>query len=431
MHNACFRLRNLSTLAAASMIAAAAIGLALSSANPVGIAVSTVIPAIVMRQQIRRVAYTVAAMYYAAALWALIPGARNFFGPDVSPVVAIGLWISSSLLLSLPWLVVWSPRGCEAIWRAPVGIALTVFPPLGIIGWASPLLAAGILFPGTAWWGILLCFAVTGALAVWPWRTAALAAGLSVACNISFHGIQPPRDWEAVNTAFGAIAHGNRDPIAEYRAAQWIQEKALAGAGKVLIFPETVVPTWTPATDAFWQQTLDQLRSRGKTILVGARVPTPRSQVPVERDLFSADLAALRGEAPQVLPISAANIPSPAIEFAYDNAVVVRGAETGVVRQRIPVPIAMWNPLKTTTARLNLNGSGVIDFHQQRAAVLVCYEQFLTWPVLVSMAQRPTMLIAVANDYWATGTPIPAFQLAAVRAWAHLFALPYISALNR
>jgi hypothetical protein len=429
MHNSCFRWRNLSTLEAASMIAAAAIGLSLSPANPVGIAVTTVIPAIVMRQKARRVAYTVAAMYHEAALWPLVPGARNFFGPDVSALVAIGLWISSSLLLSLPWLVVWSPRRSEAIWRAPVGIALSVFPPLGIIGWASPLTAAGILFPGTAWWGILLCFAVTGALAVWPWRTAALAAGLSVACNISFHGIQPPRDWEAVNTAFGAIAHDNKDPIAEYRAACWIQEKALTAAGKVLVFPETVVPMWTSATDAFWQQTLDQLRSRGKTILVGARLPTAAPETAAYN--FSLDLAALRGEHSSIRSLvdsRAGNRTEPG--FQYDNALIVRGAEAGVVKQRIAVPIAMWNPLKTMTTRLNITGSGIIDIHGERAAVLICYEQLLTWPVLLSMAQHPTVLIGVANDYWASGTPIPRFQRAAVRAWARLFDLPHFSAVN-
>jgi hypothetical protein len=353
-----------------------------------------------------------------------------FFGPDVSALVAVGLWISSSLLLSLPWLVVWSPRRNEAIWRAPVGIALTVFPPLGIIGWASPLTAAGILFPGAGWRGILLCFALTGSLTVWPWRTAALATALSVACNISFHAIQPPRDWEAVNTAFGAIAHGNRDPIVEYAAARWIQEKALAAVGKVLIFPETVVPTWTPATDAFWQQTLDQLRSRGKTILVGARLPTATPQAAASN--FSADLAALRGEPFSILSLVDSTRAENRTElgFQYDNALIVRGAEAGAVKQRIAVPIAMWNPLKTMTTRLNITGSGIIDIHGERVAVLICYEQLLTWPVLISMAQHPTVLIAVANDYWASGTPIPRFQRAALRAWARLFGLPHFSAVN-
>ena len=30
--------------------------------------------------------------------------------------------------------------------------------------------------------------------------------------------------------------------------------------------------------------------------------------------------------------------------FPYDNALIVRGAETGAFQQRIPVPIGMWNP---------------------------------------------------------------------------------------
>lgn len=109
---------------------------------------------------------------------------------------------------------------------------------------------------------------------------------------------------------------------------------------------------------------------------------------------------------------------------------ILRGTESGVFKQRIPVPIAMWNPLKTTAARLNLNGSGVINLHGERVAVLICYEQLLTWPVLASMAQRPTIMVAVANDHWAIGTPIPRFQLAAVRAWARLFGLPCFSAVN-
>jgi apolipoprotein N-acyltransferase len=82
------------------------------------------------------------------------------------------------------------------------------------------------------------------------------------------------------------------------------------------------------------------------------------------------------------------------------------------------------------SARLNLNSPGVIVVHGQRAAILVCYEQLITWPVLISMAQRPTVLVAVANDYWVADTPIPSFQLTAVRAWARLFRLPYFSAVN-
>lgn len=196
----------------------------------------------------------------------------------------------------------------------------------------------------------------------------------------------------------------------------------------MLIFPETVVPTWTPATDTFWQQTLDRLRASGKTILFGTRVPSPSHDAEPARYDFSADLAALGGE--RLPTFSSRTRYRTEAAFPYDNALVVRGAETGAFQQRVPVPIGMWNPWNAMTARLHLNGSGVIDLHGQRAAILICYEQLITWPVLVSMAQRPTVLVAVANDYWVTDTPIPSFQLAAVRSWARLFRLPYFSAVN-
>jgi predicted amidohydrolase len=56
-----------------------------------------------------------------------------------------------------------------------------------------------------------------------------------------------------VNTRFGGISHGPLSPIAAYEAAAQIQVQALASDAKVIVFPETVVPAWTAATDEFWQ----------------------------------------------------------------------------------------------------------------------------------------------------------------------------------
>jgi hypothetical protein len=190
------------------------------------------------------------------------------------------------------------------------------------------------------------------------------------------------------------------------------------------------VPAWTAATDAFWQPTLDRLRSSGKTILVGALVPVPSHTASSARYDFSADLAALTGTAPQIRPVIHSKAePKTEPAFGYDNTLILRGAETGSLQQRIPVPITMWNPLNSA-ARLNITGTGLIHLHGERAAVLICYEQLLTWPVLTSMVEHPTVLIAIANDHWVTGTPLPQFQVAAVRAWARLFRLPYLSAVN-
>jgi hypothetical protein len=116
---------------------------------------------------------------------------------------------------------------------------------------------------------------------------------------------------------------------------------------------------------------------------------------------------------------------------AYQNAVVVRGAQQGTFVQRVPVPVGMWHPFRTGGVPLNLSGPGVIEIGNERAAILICHEQLLTWPVLASMLDDPTIVVAMANDCWVQGTSIPRYQANAIRAWARLFGVPIISAVNR
>jgi hypothetical protein len=135
--------------------AAFLVGLAVSSGYPIGITASVLMPALALRAKSRRGAYEVALSYYAGALGPLIPGAKNFFGPNVPFFVALILWAVAAPLLALPWSVIWSVDLRQALWRAPVGLTLTVIPPLGIIGWASPLTTAGFLFQplaGAVYW---------------------------------------------------------------------------------------------------------------------------------------------------------------------------------------------------------------------------------------------------------------------------------------
>ena len=410
--------------------AAGATGFALTTAHPLAIASTIFMPALALSQPTRRASYGAALSYYGTALWPIIPGAKNFFGPDVSVLAALVLWVFAATILAAVWPLVWSADRRQAMWRSPVALLLTVVPPLGIIGFVSPLTAAGFLFPRTAWCGLLAGAVLSGALAAWPRRTAVAIVCLTLAANaLHFSDPEPMPGWQGVNTNFGAIAHGRVHPVTEYQAAQWIQQYALSANAKVIVFPETVVPTWTAATEAFWQQTLDRLRASGKTILVGARIPVGRGRVqPPPHHDFAADLAALHGNRPSPFPGLRVRHPN---GFTYDNAIVVRGAHTATAVQRIPVPIAMWNPFHSQSARLNLFAPSIVRVTGEHAAVLVCYEQLVTWPVLSSVLQKPTALVTVANNHWAAGTPIPAFQAAAVRAWSRLFGIPAVGATNQ
>jgi predicted amidohydrolase len=411
------------------------VGAAVSTGYPAGIAAGITMPAFAMRQPTRLNAYGSAICYYAGATWPVVPAVRNFFGPSASVFDGIIAWLAAAALLATPWLLVWTKNTGQVLWRVPLALFATVVPPLGLIGWASPLTAAGFVFPGTAWFGLLAVALLCAGMCIRPsvTHTAIVAVVLGALAHLKYPGDPPPpASWEAVDTSFGAIAHGPADPIREYTAARWIQDKARCSHAHVIIFPEMVVPRWTTATDLFWQPTLARLSASGKTILIGAGLPGSfrhpnSSTAALDSYDFGAAIAALRGAQVCIQ----ANGENSSVSDFYRNVIVIRGNQAGTFVQRVPVPFGMWHPFSGGGVPLNFFGPGVIRIENQRAAILICYEQLLTWPVLVSMVEHPTVIVAVANDYWVERTLIPRYKATAARGWGRLFGIPVISAVNR
>jgi len=409
--------------------AAAIVGTAVSSAHPAGIIVSLLLlPALVFRQPSRRTCYAAAAGYYAGALWPLAVGARNFFGPDVSAAAAIAFWALCAVLLALPFALLWTDRTRHLLWRAPLALVLGVVPPLGLIGFASPLTASGFLFPAWSWAGLALSLAGCGFIATHPGVGEPSLAALALIANLSYPGNpKPPAHWQTVDTHLGAISHGPVSPLREYLGAQTIQQQAWASSAKVVIFPESVVPRWTASTDLFWKPFIEAFRREGKIVLIGALIPESLS--PQGRDLRAAVDLLQTAHEPETggrLPGS----PQLAIPYSYRNAVIIRGAQTGVFLQRLPVPMAAWNPFERGGAPLHLTGPAVLDVAGQRTALLICYEQVIPWTVWTAALARPTLLVGMSNDHWATGTPIPQWQALCLHAWSRLFGVPYLLAVN-
>jgi len=402
-----------------------ATGLAFSAGQPIGIISSIAFPAVALNANSRREAYAAAAWYYGGASWPIIVAVRDFFGPEAGICDGILLWLAAVLLLSLPWLSLWTNRREQLFWRAPLGVLLTVVPPLGLIGWASPFTAAGYLFPGTSWLGLVSVTFAIGSLASFPRVGVPVIASVAVVANVLYGVPAIPASWEGINTHFGGISHERTSALGELNAVEAIQQQALASAARVVVFPEAVVPNWGFATDSFWSGSINELCKAGKTIIVGSKIANPISGGQLAPADIAASVAILqaRNSSPRS-PIA----PTPAVSFR--NVLIVRGAATGLFEQRVPVPFGMWKPLSKNGVPLRLAGSGVFPVAGERAAVLICYEQLLTWPILMSMLAHPTVLVAVANDYWAGGTTIPNAQLAAIRAWARLNSIPYVSATN-
>jgi hypothetical protein len=377
-----------------SIAIAAVVGDIAWCGRPSAIPLSLIFPPVALTQRTRGTAYAVGFAYYAGASWPLIPGARVFFGPYATVALAVLLWMAAAAILAAPWALVGPVPGDRSVWRGPLALVLAAVPPIGIIGWASPLTSAGILFPGTQWLGLIATMALTGLAAMFPRSTVCAAVIAATAANALHHGAAPPPTWEAVNTEFGGAGFGPRDPVSDFASAQWIQTRALESHARVIVFPESAVSRWNEATEMFWQPTLALLKASGKTILLGAGVSKPSS-----------------GQ--------------------FDNVLLIRGAQNGPdLPQRIPVPIGMWRPGTPTGVPIHLWGSGTVNIAGERAAILICYEQLLVWPILISVTAHPTLIIGIANDYWAAGTRIPAVQSAVIKAWANLIGIPALTAIN-
>src|SRR4051794_38168612 len=119
-----------------------AIGISVSFAYTAGLIASLIVPAIIIRQRSRFRAGSAAAAYYAAALWAIVPIARSVLAPDLPGAVPILLWITATLLLTLPWALCWSDRAFRT--RVLIALVVSIVPPLGVIGLASPVLPPDI-----------------------------------------------------------------------------------------------------------------------------------------------------------------------------------------------------------------------------------------------------------------------------------------------
>jgi len=431
------RLRN-----SISLGSALAMGLGVSTGHPLGIVAAAAMPLACLVPGTRKGAFNSAFGYYVGGLWPIVPGLGGYIGQSATILIPLAIWVLAAIMLSVPWTLAATSDRIQCLWRAPLALVATVVPPLGIIGVASPLTAAGYLFPGTAWAGLAAVALMPGVLlstqrmsfrqrCVVMCLAITLCMGLAIGGRLFGAGsAAPPRGWVAVNTNFGDVSR----PFQDFVAAQSIQQKATESSARVLIFPEAVVPRWSEATEAFWRETLDRCRDRGQILAIGAGLPvqtrnsmrTPQKLSDLKLYDFSAAIAALKGM-DTTFPHAVLGNPGPE---PIDNTMLVLGAESARFFQRVPVPVGMWRPFIRTSVPLRLNAPGVLAIDHQRVAVLICYEQMLTFPILASMLRHPTVIVGISNTFWVDGTTIPRYQATALRGWASLFGLPYFLAVN-
>lgn len=375
-------------------VASATTGYIAWSGHALALPAAIAFPALWSLARSRRTASVVSAAYFLAASRGLPQGVAAFYQSDIWPGLILWLVASSGFVVVHAGL--WSRQ--SGGWKAlgyTIAMILMALPPFGIVGWAHPITAAGVLFPGWGWAGLA---AVTAGFAIMTTRYRPAAAMALVGFWLwSAVFWTPPdigRHWQGVDLELGNSL-GRDNSLA--RHSDLVATLRLQHRTDIThtLLPESALGFWTPSVARLWRQ---QLTGTDLNVIAGAAVVDPEG---------------------------------------YDNVLVrVSATESEILyRERMPVPGSMWQPWlpligKSGGARADFFKNPIVSVGGQRVAPLICYEQLIIWPVLQSMLHDPDLLVAVGNDWWTKGTAIIGIQRASTEAWARLFDKPLIMSFN-
>lgn len=342
----------------------------------------------------RRTSALVSAAYFLAASRGLPQGVAAFYQSDLWP--GLLLWLVASGSFVTVHTMLWTPRRGQRPFRYLLACLLMALPPFGITGWAHPITAAGVVFPGWGWWGLAgMTAGLMGLTCRIRAAVAVVLAGFWLWSAAIWTMPEMPEDWHGIDLEFGASL-GRDAGLTRQRAL--IEIVRTRGAGKVetAVLPESAIGSWTPTVERLWTRALED---RSLTVLAGAVVLNTEG---------------------------------------YDNVLVAISQLGGRVLyvERMPVPGSMWQPWlswmgKADGVRANLFSNPVVDLGGRKLAPLICYEMLLVWPVLHSMLHDPDIIVAVGNGWWTGGTSIVSIQLASAIAWARLFGKPLVLSFNQ
>ena len=350
---------------------------------------SLVFPFLLRKSSTTKATIITAIAYYTAALWPLAPGAKIFFGHQTI-LGGVAIVVAAVFVLALPFGIVGkTPEKYKWISIGSLLICEAASP----IGFVSPIVSAGVVFPGTGLLGIvtvvLLCYVLSMNLSSVKMLCICGLVAASVLMSVVFVHPENEALWRVKDTKFGGAGSYGKNAWNEFGLMQAITKDAIAAKESITIYPENTFSNWVPlVSDAWMALNFKIIKNQGRTIVFGAEEPLGNNQ--------------------------------------RQAVVLVRGSYTDEYRQRIPVPIAMWG----NGMPLNMFGKGTVMVGNKRAAVLVCYEQFLVLPVVESFIAGADVIIAPSNLCWASGTRIGSAQKICVRSWSMLFGVPAYRPVN-
>lgn len=373
------------------------IGLTAWDYNPAYMPVSLFILPAWYHAKNRFIAFFTVFIYFAAASRGLVVGTMTYLQTNIFD--ASLTWLTGVLVVSFPFFLLFFNNKKTRLTGLYFAIAVITVPPFGLTSWTHPLASTGIWWPGGGWLALAVTLLSLPFYCRWP---ALLAIPILFGLTLPHNSIAAPSSWQALNTNFAGIAGQSNcfaaptakdfkdDFIKQIKTIDKINSAFNAKKNNVILLPEGSGGTWLTANPRLWRSRL----TYSGTVLVGATLPVGN----------------------------------------YKDSVILAVSCTGgrtIYRQRMTVPLSMWWPGRKHSYRAHWFNNPVVALHGHRIAFFVCYEQFLTWPILQSIWHKPDLLCATSSVWWATGTNIPAIQHNIMFAWSQLFSLPLLAAINR
>jgi len=378
-------------LIAVSIIA----GTAAWSGHVLHLPIAFVFPILWAHARMRLTAAIISAGYFLAASRGLPQGVATFYSSDLWP--GLLLWLSASLGFVAVHAMLWTRCEPARPFRYFAAAVLMAVPPIGITGWAHPITAAGVLFPGWGWWGLVAATAGLMGLVtrIWP-AVAIVLAGFWIVSAATWNEPKLPETWQGVDLELGASL-GRDSSMRRHRDLIATVKDQASGGARSIVLPESTLGFWTPTVERLW---VKELLGTNATVIAGAAI------------------------------IDAGG---------YDNVLVAISATGAQIlyRERMPVPGSMWQPWRSL---LGVSGGARAHFlfeprcdhcrRSDRTSDLLRATDRLG-PSCTSMLQdaglhrrRRQRLVD------RRGTSIVAIQRASAEAWARLFDKPLLISFN-
>lgn len=375
------------------------------------------LPAVFFNQKNRLNAFSFILTFYAILGLEEIIDIQHFFA--IAWTASLLIWFSHCVLMSLPWLIFYTPKisAKGAFFRTFLMLCIFLLPPFGLFIWIQPIAGAGAIFPKSGWIGLavfiftcsllsnILTFIVKNpAKNTWvfykPIYMLIPVLIFMVFCQINA-GFEEKASTAItpVNTHLGKMnLNSERGLMKEMALVDDIHQRLLS-PGASLLLPENVRNN-LDGTNNLWSSLVSLARARHRLIIVGT-----------DHNL------------------------SPHVHVSGFE--ILGGKHARFVPEIMPMPLGEWRPfLPSKTHYLShFTTPEIIHLgHNSSVIGLVCYEEMIPYPILMSLfnAHNPLAIVASSNQWFLGKYGKSGYlkQLVTAKSIARLFGLPFIVATN-